>query len=508
MASLGDLVPGAAADRPAKPALIAGDREITYAELSDRVGRAAGALAALGVRKGDRVALLLGNVPEFVEALHGAWRIGAAVAPLNVMLTPEEAASILADAEPAAVVTDPAFLATVLAVEDRVPTGHILVTGDRPAPGNTERWEDALARGGTEVDSDVGEDDLALLQYTAGTTARPKGAMLTHGNLLANLDQMSRVPALQEAESDVVLLALPLFHIYALNVVLGITIREGATAILVDRFDPVATLDLIERRRITVLFGAPPMFTAWLDAAGERPPDLSSVRIAVSGAAPLPGRVLDAFQERFGITIWEGYGLTETGPAVTTNALGDRAKPDSIGLVLPGVEVRLVDEHGDEVADGDPGEIVIRGPNVFRGTGTARRRQRRPSGTAGSHRRRGLPRRGRVPVHRGPDQGPGHRVRVQRVPEGGRGGHRQAPRRWRRSPSSACRTTWMGEAVKALIAAEAGESLTADEILEHCSEALARFKWPKHIEFVDSLPKHVTGKVLRRALRDPDAAAP
>ncbi|MDQ4006361.1 MAG: long-chain fatty acid--CoA ligase [Actinomycetota bacterium] len=503
MASLGDLIPSAAADRAGKVVLVAGEREITYAELDDRVGRAAAALASLGVRKGDRVALLLGNVPEFVEALHGAWRLGAAVAPLNVMLTAEEAGYVLADAEPAAVVTDRAFLPTVLSTSDRVPTGHVLVTGDGPAPSGTARWEDALTNAGEPPEAAVSPEDLALLQYTAGTTARPKGAMLTQGNLLANLDQMSQVPALREAESDVVLLALPLFHIYALNVVLGITIREGASAILVDRFDPAATLELIERRRITVLFGAPPMFIAWLAVAGERAPDLSSVRIAVSGAAPLPGDVLEGFRERFGITIWEGYGLTETAPAVTTNALGDTAKPDSIGLVLPGVEVRLVDEDGEDVVDGDPGEIAVRGPNVFQGY------WRRPDDTEAAF-RDGWLQTGDV-AYRDED---GYLYIVDRIKDlvivsGFNVYPKEVEDAIARHPTVAevavigVPDERTGEAVKALIVPKSGEALTEEEILDHCRGTLARFKWPQQIEFVDELPRHVTGKVLRRALREP-----
>jgi long-chain acyl-CoA synthetase len=502
MGSLGELVPSAAERHAHKPALIAGEREITYAELDERVRRAAAALGSLGIRKGDRVALLLGNVPEFVEALHGAWRIGAAVAPLNVMLTPEEAGYVMADAEPAAVVTDRAFLPTVLATSDRVPTGHVLVTGAGPAPGGTARWEDALARSAEPLEVDVTGDDLALLQYTAGTTARPKGAMLTHGNLLANLDQMSKVPALREAESDVVLLALPLFHIYALNVVLGITIREGATAVLVERFDPASTLELIERRRITVLFGAPPMFGAWLEAARDRAPDLSSVRIAVSGAAPLPGEVLAAFRDRFGITIWEGYGLTETAPAVTTNALGDEAKRDSIGIVLPGVDVKLLDDQGEEVVDGDPGEIVVRGPNVFKGY------WRRPDETEEAF-RDGWLRTGDV-AYRDDD---GYLFIVDRTKDlvivsGFNVYPKEVEEAIARHPKVSevavigVADDRTGEAVKALIVPRSGEALTEDEILDHCRDTLARFKWPRHIEFVETLPKHVTGKVLRRALRE------
>jgi long-chain acyl-CoA synthetase len=501
--SLATVLRGSAAGRGEKLALIAGERSITYAELEDRAGRTAGALHAAGVRKGDRVALMLGNVPEFVEALHGAWRLGAVVAPLNVMLTPEELGYVLADAQASAAIVAPAFLPTVLAAKDRVAQlEHVFVTGAGPAPAGTSSYEDALRAATEPPRVDVTDTDLALLAYTAGTTDRPKGAMLTHGNLLANLDQMARVPALAEAESDVVLLALPLFHIYALNVVLGITIREGATAVLVERFDPAATLELVEKHKVTVLFGAPPMFATWLQAAEQREFDLSSVRLAVSGAAPLPGVVMEAFRDKLGITIWEGYGLTESAPAVTTNALGEVAKPDSIGLVLPGVEVRLVDDSGEEVEEGDPGEIVIKGPNVFKGYWN--REEESEAAFSGEWLRTG------DVAYRDED---GYLFIVDRTKDliivsGFNVFPKEVEDAIARHPKVAevavigVPNERTGEAVKALIVAGPGQSLTEEEILGHCRETLARFKWPRSVQLVDSLPHHVTGKVLRRALRE------
>jgi long-chain acyl-CoA synthetase len=502
MAAVEDRVARAASAHPGKVALIAGDRSITYGELEDRVARAAGALAGLGVEPGDRVALLLGTTPDFVESLHGAWRLGATVAPLNVMLTPEELGYVLADAAARVVVTDRAFLPAALAVRDRLAElDHVVVARGR-SPRRTHSYEKLLSRAAPHPASLRDPSDLALLAYTAGTTANPKGAMLTHGNLAANLEQMSRVPALREAEDDVVLLALPLFHIYALNVVLGLTLREGATAVLVERFDPAATLDLIRRHRVTVVFGAPTMFAAWLRAAEGRDVDLSSVRLAVSGAAALPGRVLGAFRDRFGVTIWEGYGLTETAPALTTTALGDVARPDSIGMVLPGVDVRLVDEHGEDVDPGDPGEIVVRGPNVF-------------AGYWGKHEeteaafRDGWFRTGDV-AYRDED---GYLHIVDRAKDlvivsGFNVFPKEVEDVILSHPGVAeCTVVGVpdertGEAVKAFVVPAAGASVDREDVLEHCRGRLARFKWPNEVEVVAELPKHVTGKVLRRRLRE------
>ncbi|MGH2677162.1 MAG: long-chain-fatty-acid--CoA ligase [Actinomycetota bacterium] len=502
MRSLADLVTGSADRRPDTVALIADDRSLTYGQLEDRVRRVAGALAGIGVIKGDRVAVLFGTVPEFVEVLHGAWRLGAVVAPLNVMLTPDELGYVLADSEASVVVTDRAFLPSVLAVRDRLADLHLVVVARGRSPRRTESYEKLLARAPDPPPVTVDRDDLALLAYTAGTTANPKGAMLTQGNLLANLEQMSQVPALHEAESDVVLLALPLFHIYALNVVLGITLREGATAVLAERFDPARTLELVERHRVTVLFGAPPMFAGWLQAAEHREFDLSSVRLAVSGAAALPAEVLAAFRARFGITIWEGYGLTETAPALTTTALGPEGRPDSIGLVLPGVQVRLVDDHGRDVDEGDPGEIVVRGPNVFTGY------WRKPEETEAAF-RDGWFRTGDV-AFRDDDAYLNivDRTKDLVIVSGFNVYPREVEETIASHPAVAeCTVIGVpdertGEAVKAFVVPAAGASLTEEDILAHCTERLARFKWPKEIEIVRELPKHVTGKVLRRRLRD------
>jgi len=338
--------------------------------------------------------------------------------------------------------------------------------------------------------------------------------MLTHANLLANLDQMMSVPALAEATDDVVLLALPLFHIYALNVVLGLCLRNGATAVLVERFDAEETARLVDRHGVTVLFGAPPMFAAWLELAGDDPSAaeaLSRVRLAASGAAPLPPEVMEGFRDRLGVVIWEGYGLTESAPAVTTNALGDVAKPGSIGLPLPGLEVRLVDEfaHGlEDVEDGDPGEIVVRGPNVFAGY------WHRPDETAEIMSGEWL-RTGDV-AYQDED---GYLFLVDRKKDLiNVSGFNVFPKEVEDAIASHPRVAEVavvgipdqrtGEAVEAWVVPEEGHLVTEQEILGHLHGYVARFKVPKVVKVVDELPHHVTGKVLRRALRRGGDTAP
>ncbi|HYH27315.1 MAG TPA: AMP-binding protein, partial [Actinomycetota bacterium] len=309
------------------------------------------------------------------------------------------------------------------------------------------------------------------------------------------------VPALREAEDDVVLLTLPLFHIYALNVVLGVSLMEGATAILVERFDPVATIETVKRHRVSVLFGAPPMFQAWAAAGEGRETDLSSVRLAVSGAAALPPETLAAFRERFGITIWEGYGLTEAGPAVTTNALGNEAKPGSIGLPLPDLDLRLLDEEGEDAVGGDPGEIVVRGPNVFAGYWGKDEESSEVLHDAWLHT-------GDI-AYRDDD---GYLFLVDRkkdlvIVSGFNVYPKEVEDAILAHPKvEECTVLGVadertGEAVRALVVVRAGERLTEEELREHLASRLARFKQPAQIEFVDSLPRHVTGKVVRRRLR-------
>ncbi len=504
--NLADLVRDAAEDFPAKEALVFRGRSTTFTELDERVDLTAAALAGLGVGRGDRVALLAGNIPEFVTSFYGTLRAGAVACPLSVMLTSEELAAIVADSGAKAAVTDLGSLGALLAVRDRLPELKTLVAiGGPPAPPGTVSLEEALRAAGEPPSIETEPSDLAVIAYTAGTTAEPKGAMLTHGNLLANIDQMMSVPALAQVEEDTVLLALPLFHIYALNVVLGLVIRNGATAVLVERFDPQETLELIRVHQVTMLLGAPPMFSGWLAAAGPED-DLSSVRLAASGAAALPGEVLQAFADRFGVTIWEGYGLTESSPAVTTNALGPQAKPNSIGLPLPGLEVRLVDQAtGEDAEEDDPGETWVRGPNVFPGYWN------RPEATAQVLDADGWLHTGDIAVR--DDDGylfivdrskdliivSGFNVFPKEVEDAVEAHPKVAEAAVVGIPDE--RT---GEAVRAWVVPNPGVSLEIEELMDFLGGRLARFKLPRDVRIVDELPHHPTGKVLRRMLREPE----
>ena len=464
---------------------------VTFADLDREADRVATGLSGMGIRKGDRVALGMHNVEHFAFAYFGILRAGAVVVPLNVMLTAKEVGRVLSDSEAKAVLTAPPFSGVVEAAASE--SGTRVFT--------TEDWDALGPLGQTVPDPDLSSDDLAVLAYTSGTTGEPKGAMLSHGNLLANLDQQMSIPEAHVNDDDVLFLALPLFHIFGLNVTLGLLVMNGAKGVLVERFEPVPTLELIQRHRVTVLFGAPPMYTAWCATPGADQYDLSAVRLAISGAAPLPADVLREFRDIFNVEIYEGYGLTETAPTLTSNRMTDKPRAGSIGKPLPGIELRVVDEEGEDVELGDPGEIIVRGPNVFQGYWN------RDEVTAQVF-RDGWFRTGDVAVQ---DED-GYLYLVDRkrdliIVSGFNVFPSEVETALVQNDAIAEAAVvgqphpYTGETVKAFVVLESGATVSEQEIIDGVSMHLARFKCPTSVEIVDSLPHLLTGKVLRRALR-------
>ena len=324
--------------------------------------------------------------------------------------------------------------------------------------------------------------------------------MLSHANLIANHDQMART-RLSVVEGDVVLCVLPLFHIYALNVAMAFSLSRGATVLLMDRFDPLQTLEAIAAQRASIIIGAPPIYIAWVNTPGASEYDVASVRFAVSGAAPLPRHVLERFQSELGIAIWEGYGLTETAPLLTTVAMNETVLPGSVGRPVPGVELRLVDDRGVDVNRGDPGEVVVRGPNVFSGY------WRQPEATAEVLDADGWFRTGDVGIL---DEGNLYLVDRKKdliIVSGFNVYPREVEEVLYRHPKLAQAAVigtphpYTGEAVKAVVVLRPGEESSSEEITDFCRRSLARFKCPEVVEFVEKLPVNPSGKVLRRELR-------
>ncbi len=499
--NLADQLRAVARRQPEAPALLAGRRHIGYGELDARVDRAAAAFQRAGHEPGDRVALLLGNVPRFVTALYGALRAGLAVVPLNPGSTASEAAHILAHSGARTVVAGAARLGILDGVRETLPALERVVVTATSAPAMGTRTWDQFTEG-SEPPQPVGTggDDLALLAYTSGTTGRPRGAMLSHANLLANHDQMAAT-RLRVTCDDIVLCVLPLFHLYALNVALAFPLGQGATVRLVERFDPASTLDLVADGGVTAVVGAPPIYVAWVNLpdAGRR--DLSAIRVAVSGAAPLPPAVLQRCRSDLGLEVDEGYGLTETAPVLTTTAMGDGPRAGSVGRPVPGVELRLVDERRRDVRPGDPGEVLVRGPNVFRGY------YNDPEATAAALDADGWLSTGDVGVLDGPDL-----VLVDRradliIVSGFNVYPREVEDVLVRHPKVAEAAVvgvahpYTGETVKAVVVLAAGAEATGEELADFCGRFLARFKCPEVVEFVASLPHNASGKVVRRHLR-------
>ena len=338
-----------------------------------------------------------------------------------------------------------------------------------------------------------------MLLYTSGTSGRPKGAMLPHRALLANLEQGAQVQPAVVSTDDVVLLVLPLFHVYGLNAGLGAVARQAATGVLVERFDPVETLEEIRRAAVTSVVGAPPMYVAWsmLPDVGDA---FASVRLALSGAAPLPKAVLHRVLDVTGHHVFEGYGLTETAPVVSSTLMSEVAKPGSIGRPIPGVEVEIRDERGAPVEEGDPGEVVVRGANVFLGYW--------PDASDGPD-ADGWFATGDVAYE--DEDGDLHLVdrRKEMVLVSGFNVYPRevedvlvAHPEIEEVAVLGIAHPYTGEAVKAIVVLTPGSRLTADEVIAHAARSLARFKCPTTVEFVPELPHGATGKVSKGRLRE------
>lgn len=491
--NLASLLRTTARQVPAKPGLLVPEgHAVTFGALNAEADLVARALQRIGVQAGERVAVAIPNIPHFAYAYFGILRAGAVAVPLNIMLTEKEMTAILRDAGAVAIIGDFESVDVATRAAERAKVAHIV---------STQRWDELGVHGERSEDAPVRDDDLAMLAYTSGTTGEPKGAMLTHGNLLANLRQQMEIPGARVNDDDVVLMALPLFHIFGLNVTLGQVVMNGATGLIVERFEPLSTLRLIQDHKVTVLFGAPPMYSAWLDVPGVEQYDLSSIRLAISGAAPLPVEVLERFHSVFGIEIYEGYGLTETAPTVTSSRLEDHPRPGSVGKPVPGVEVRLVDEVGMDVEVGDPGEIVVRGPNVFKGY------WQRPEENERAF-MNGWFRTGDIAVE--DEEGFLYLVDRKRdliIVSGFNVYPAEVEAALLENPKIAEAAvigvphSYTGEAVKAYVVLAPGATVAEAELLADVGSRVARFKAPESIEIVDDLPHLLTGKVLRRALR-------
>ena len=494
-ANIAGFLRASAERHPGATCIVAGESSYTWLEIDHAVDAFAAGLVQRGLHAGDRVAILLGNCVEFVIAYYGAARAGLVSVPLNPAYTSAEVAVLLAD-------SGARMLFVQASTEQVGQESSAALPGCEVVSTASSEWAAIAQSGEGAVLAEVATspDVLALLLFTAGTSGRPKGAMLTHGALRANIEQLLALtdpPAV--ADDDVVLIVLPMFHVYGLNTALGLAVAAGATCVLSDRFDPAESLQLITRWGVTTIAGAPAMYQAWCATPGLREA-MSTVRMLSSGGSPLPVRVFESFAELTGLRIYEGYGMTETAPVVATTLVSGLPKAGSVGRPLPGLDVRLADEDGTDVDEGDPGEVWVRGPSVFRGYWPD---------AAGGPDAQGWFRSGDVAY--ADDDGDLHLVDRRRevilV-----NGFNVYPREIElviddldgvaEAAVVGVPDDTTGEAVTALVVARRGADLTPEQIAAHCATRLARFKCPTTIRVVEALPHSATGKVAKGRLRD------
>jgi long-chain acyl-CoA synthetase len=486
---------------PDKPVALFGESRMTYGELDALSDSFASGLEASGVRPGERVALQLPNIPQFLVAYFGILKAGGVVVPLNVLLKAPEVAFMLRDCGAKAIITWAGVLGEAAKGAAEAGVSDIYAVGHAESTDAAAAFEQLLAtpaNGRRLARREL--TDTAVVIYTSGTTGRPKGAELTHIQLYMNADIPGRL--FNVREDDVVLTVLPLFHVFGLSSIMNVCVRFGCTMSLVPRFDPAAVLTAIQRDRATIFEGVPTMYVALLAHPDLDKYDVSSMRVAISGGASIPAPVLDAFEDHFGVLILEGYGLSETASTTTFNRSESERRIYSVGKPIWGTQTQVWDDEGRELPRGKDhvGEVVTRGLHVMKGY------LNNPQATRDVFTGDWL-----------------HTGDLGYVDEDGflfivgrkkeliiRGGYNVYPTEIEDVLHGHPAVTEaavvgvpddrLGEEVKAFVTLKPGVSLTAPELIAYCKERLAAYKYPRTVEFRDELPKNATGKILKDEL--------
>jgi long-chain acyl-CoA synthetase len=490
-----------ASTSPDKAVAIHAGGKLTYGELDELSDRLAAGLDAAGLQPGDPVALQLPNIPQFLIAYFGILKAGCVVVPLNVLLKAPEVAFQLADSTARMLITWEGILGEAAKGAASAEVGRIYAVGHAESDTDAIPFEGLLSPSATSHRLVTREPtDTAVIIYTSGTTGQPKGAELTHIGLYMNADIPGRLFDVQS--DDVVITALPLFHVFGLSSILNVCVRFGCTMSLIPRFDAETTLTAIQRDGATIFEGVPTMFVALLSCDQLDNYDTSSLRVAISGGASIPAPVLDAFEERFGVVILEGYGMTETASTTTFNKSVTDRRIYSVGKPIWGTQTEVWDEAGHALSPGrdQVGEVVTRGLHVMKGY------LGNPAATAEAFAGGWL--------HTG-DLGyfdeDGYLFIVSRKKELIiRGGYNVYPSEiedvLHSHPSVAEAAVVgipddrLGEEVMAFVKLEAQCSLLASDLIAYCRERMAAYKYPRVIEFRDELPKNTLGKVLKGEL--------
>jgi long-chain acyl-CoA synthetase len=482
-----------ASARADRPAVRLNDTGLSYRELDEASGRVAAMLRERGLQPGDRVGMMLPNVVQFAVVYYGVLRAGCVVVPMNPLLKAREVAYYLGD-------SGAGLMFAWHEVADEAQIGakeaDALCMTVEPAPvavlEEGPRVEDVAAGG---------EDDTAVILYTSGTTGQPKGAELTHANLVRNADSVATLLGL--SERDVIFGGLPLFHAFGQTCALNAAVSAGACLTLSPRFDPPKVLEVIQRDRVTVFEGVPTMYAALLGYPGRSSHDVGSLRTCVSGGAAMPLEVMRGFEQAFGCIVLEGYGLSETSPVASFNLPHRERKAGSIGTPISGVQMQVADDAGNEVPRGEAGEIRVRGHNVMKGYWN------RPEATRDAIR-----------------DGWFHTGDVGRVDEDGyyfivdrkkdiiiRGGYNVYPREVEEilyeHPAVAEAAVvgvphpHLGEEVAAAVTLRPGMQATPEQIQDFVKQQIAAYKYPRLVWILDALPKGPTGKILKREIEPP-----
>jgi long-chain acyl-CoA synthetase len=498
--NLGTILQANAHGDPEAPVLRAGDLELSYGELDRAARGVATSLRMRGISPGDKVALLVPNVPEFTIAYFGILYAGATVVPINVLAAAPEVTFFLEDSGASLLIAHPLFQEP--AERGAAPLGVPVVLA---IPGDEEDTVGGMSHADPiEALAPTSPQDTAVILYTSGTTGKPKGAELTHSNLFLNCAVVVSKLLPDHSERHRALATLPLFHSFGQSVIQNGMIATGGSFTLLARFTPEEAFELIERDRLTIFAGVPTMYFALLHHRGDRAYDVSSLKACMTGGAPMPVEVMNAFEEKFNVEILEGFGLSESSPIASFNVLSKPRKPGSIGYPVWGVEMCIVNDADEPLPDGERGEICIRGHNIMKGY------LNRPEASEETL-RNGWFHSGDIGYR---DEDGCYWIVDRKKDMILRGGFNVYPREVEEvlyehedvveaavigipHPSH-------GEEVKAIVALKPGSSTRAEELQAFCKDRLAAYKYPRLVEIIDALPKGPTGKILKRELRESD----
>ena len=493
--NLAGILTQTAERHPDRPAYKLDDTVVPWAAVDEASARLAALLKSKGVEPGDRVGIMLPNVPYFPIAYYAILRAGGTAVPMNVLLKGREVKFYLENPEAKLLLAWHGFAEE--AQKGASEAGAELIS---VAPGEFEKQLAEHEPDRDLVDRDDG--DVAVILYTSGTTGEPKGAELTHSNLLRNA-VVSRDTLFDIGENDVVLGALPLFHTFGQTVCMNCSTLGGACLTFIPRFEPGKALEIIERDKVTIFAGVPTMYNAMLNHPGRETVDVSCLRLCVSGGAAMPGETLRAFEEAFRCKILEGYGLSETSPVASFNHPDRERKIGSIGTPIEGVEMKVVDEDDNDVEQGEIGEIVIRGHNIMKGY--FKRDEATEEAMKG---------------------GWFHTGDIAKIDEDGyffivdrkkdmiiRGGYNVYPREieevlFQHPAVLECAVIGvphdsLGEEVGAAVVLKADEEVSVDDLQAFVKQEVAAYKYPRQIWFSQELPKGPTGKILKREIKAP-----